>query len=62
MVFFLYKMGTHFSMRTYGVNQVFRVVQGNLVTLKELSNPKKKKGKDQFHIIRAQHVLSYHRI
>ena len=46
-------------MRTHGVNQALRFVEGILVSSKESSNPLFF-GKDLFYIIRAQHVLSYH--
>ena len=52
---FLYEMVTHFTMRTYGVNQAFQFVNGiwihrNSRQIRFLS------GKDLFYIKRAHHV------
>ena len=50
-------MVAHFIMRTYEVNQTFRLAEGIWLHRK---SRKFFFGKDLFYIIRAQHVLSYH--
>ena len=56
---FLYQMVAHFTMRTYGVNQAFRVVEGIWLHRGSRQIRDKKNLKIPI-IIRAQHVLSYH--
>ena len=54
-------MVAHFTMRTHGVNQAFQFVEGIWLHRKS-RQIQKKIGKELFHIIRAQHALSYHLI
>ena len=54
-------MIAHFTMRTYGVHQVFRLVEGIWLHRKD-HQIRISFGKGQFYIIPAQHVLSYHLI
>ena len=56
---FLDELVAHFTMRTYGVNLVFRIDKGILVTSKQSSNPVFFRKRP---ILRAQHVLNYHLI
>ena len=57
---FLYEMVAHFTMRTYGVNQVFRFVEGGYI--ERVVKSDFFLGKGLLYIISAQHVLSYHLI
>ena len=56
---FLYEMVTHFTMRTYGVNQAFQFVKGIWLHRKS-RQIRFFSEKDLFYIIRAHHALSYH--
>ena len=51
-------MVAHFTMRTYGVNQVLGFVEGIWLH----RQIRFFFGKDLFYFIRAQHVLNYHLI
>ena len=51
-------MVAHFTMRTYEVNHVFRFVE-SIWLLRKSCQIRFFFGRDLFHIIRAQHVLSY---
>ena len=51
-------MAAHYTMRTYGVNQAFRFVEGIWLHRKSRQTIFIF-GYDLFYIIRAQHVLSY---
>ena len=53
-------MVAHFTMRTYGVNQAFRFVEGIWLHRKCRQIRRKKIGKEIFYTIHAQHVLSYY--
>ena len=61
-IMFLYEMVDHFTMRTYGVNQTFRFVLNAFGYIERVVISEFFFGKDQFCIIRAKHVLSYHLI
>ena len=55
---FLYKMVAHINMRTHGVNQAFRFVEGIWLHRKS-RQIRFSVGKDLFYFISAQHVLNY---
>ena len=55
-------MVAQFAMRTYGVNQAFRLVEGIWLHRKGRQVRNIFLGKDFFYFICAQHVLSYHLI
>ena len=48
------------KVRTYGVNQVFRIIEG--IRLHRQIVKSDFFGKDLFYFIRPQHILSYHLI
>ena len=64
MVHYLYYMVAHYTVRTYGVNQVFRLVKGFRLHRQSRQIRFFFVGKYLLHFMRAtaQHVLSYHLI